>query len=65
MKIKEALKKIGAPTTAKDLGVTDEQIVRALMMAHDVRKDRYTILGESGLTKEAAEKLAHITGVIS
>ncbi|MDD5502319.1 MAG: NAD(P)-dependent glycerol-1-phosphate dehydrogenase [Candidatus Thermoplasmatota archaeon] len=65
MKIKEALKRIGAPTTAKDLGVTDEQIVRALMMAHEIRKDRYTILGEGGLTKEAAENLAHITGVIS
>lgn len=65
MKIRDALKIIGAPISAKGLGVTDEEVVRALVMAHEIRKDRYTILGESGLTKEAAEKLARITGVIS
>jgi len=64
-KIRDALKIIGAPTTAKGLGVTDEEVVRALVMAHGIRKDRYTILGESGLTKEAAANLARITGIIS
>ena len=34
-------------------------------MAHAIRPERYTILGESGLTWEAAEKLAKITGVIN
>jgi len=62
-KIKEVLKVIGAPTTAKELGVEDEYIIRALVEAHKIRP-RYTILGDTGLTWEAAERLARVTGVI-
>ncbi len=61
--IKEALEKIKAPTTAEELGVTDKELITALTMAHKIR-DRYTILGESGLTEMAATKLAKVTGVI-
>jgi len=61
--IKKVLKVIGAPTTAKELGVEDEYIVRALVEAHKIRP-RYTILGDTGLTWEAAERLARVTGVI-
>lgn len=62
-KIKRVLKRIGAPTTAKELGVKDDDIIKALTLAHKIRP-RYTILGEKGLTVEAAENLARITGVI-
>ncbi|MEM2944525.1 MAG: NAD(P)-dependent glycerol-1-phosphate dehydrogenase [Methanomassiliicoccales archaeon] len=64
MRIKSALSKIGAPTNASQLGVTKEEIIEALVNAHKIRPDRFTILGTSGLTYEAAEKLARITGVI-
>jgi glycerol-1-phosphate dehydrogenase [NAD(P)+] len=63
-RIRSALLHIGAPTTAKELGVSQEQIVEALVKAHSVRPDRYTILGDRGLTSEAAERLATLTGVI-
>lgn len=63
-KIKKVLKKIGLPTTAKELGVKDVDVINALTIAHKIRTDRYTILGESGLTYEAAEKLARETEVI-
>ncbi len=62
-KIRSVLRKIGAPTTARELGVKPEDIVKALTIAHKIRP-RYTILGEKGLTIEAAERLARITGVI-
>lgn len=62
-KVKRILKKIGAPTTAKELGIPDDIIIKALTIAHKIRK-RYTILGDNGLTWEAAEKLARATGVI-
>ena len=62
--IREVLHRIGAPITAKELGIDSEYIVEALTKAHSVRPERYTILGESGLTKEAAQKVASITGVI-
>ena len=62
--IKEFLQKIGAPTTAKELGIPPEYILKALTSAHSLRPERYTILGESGLTREAALRVATITGVI-
>ena len=63
-RIKRIVKKLGLPTTAKELGVRDVDIIKALTIAHKIRPERYTILGETGLTWEAAEKLAKITGVI-
>ncbi len=63
-RLKSALRTIGAPTTAKELGVTAEEIVGALVAAHRIRPERYTILGDNGLTREAAERLATVTGVI-
>ncbi|RKX81297.1 MAG: NAD(P)-dependent glycerol-1-phosphate dehydrogenase, partial [Spirochaetes bacterium] len=61
--IKNAIKDIGAPTTARELGVSKEDIVEALMMAPKVRPDRYTILGADGISREAAEHLVKVTGV--
>ena len=62
--IKDVLHRIGAPTSADELGIDREYILEALTRAHSIRPERYTILGESGLTKEAAERVASITGVI-
>src|SRR6266550_212662 len=62
--VRDALLAIGAPTTARALGVTDDEIVQALTHAHEINKERYTILGDEGLTLEAAERLAKITKVI-
>jgi glycerol-1-phosphate dehydrogenase [NAD(P)+] len=62
--IKEVLHSIGAPTNAKELGIEPECVIEALTTAHSMRPERYTILGDSGLTKEAAHRLAAVTGVI-
>ncbi len=64
-KIKKTLREVGAPTTAKELGIDDYHIIKALTIAHKIRPERYTILGETGLTWKAAENLAKKTGVIS
>jgi glycerol-1-phosphate dehydrogenase [NAD(P)+] len=58
------LKTIGAPTTAKELRIPKKKIIEALLNAQKIRPERYTILGEQGLTYDAAKKLAKITGVI-
>lgn len=63
-RIRRILKLLGAPTTAKELGVSREKIVEALTIAHRIRPERYTILGRDGLSPEAAEALAVRTGVI-
>lgn len=62
--IRNTLKTIGAPTNAEELGIKEEYIIKALLHAHNIRPERYTILG-TGLTPEAAEKVARITKVIS
>jgi glycerol-1-phosphate dehydrogenase [NAD(P)+] len=61
--IRTALKTIGAPTCAAELGIKEEYIIKALLHAHEIRPERYTILG-TGLTCEAAKKVARITEVI-
>ncbi|AIF69475.1 glycerol-1-phosphate dehydrogenase [Palaeococcus pacificus DY20341] len=63
-KIRDTLKRVNAPTNAYELGIEPEYIIEALTIAHTIRPDRYTILGKEGLTKEAAEKAAKITGII-
>jgi glycerol-1-phosphate dehydrogenase [NAD(P)+] len=62
--IRDFLEKIGAPTTAKELDIEPQYILRALTMAHSIRPERYTILGESGLSTDAAKKAATMTRVI-
>lgn len=63
-KVRRVLRDIGAPVTARELGVPEDAIVEALTIAHKIRPERYTILGTDGLSREAAEKLALETGVI-
>lgn len=63
--IKDTLKKAGAPTTAEELGVESESIVKALVNACSIRPERYTILNVKKLDYDSAKKLAKITDVIS
>ena len=62
--IRDTLRTIKAPVNAQELGIEPEYIIKALMEAHNIRKERYTILGDRGLTEAAAIKLARKTGVI-
>ena len=62
--LKDKLQTIGVPTTAKELHVDEDCIIDALVLARDIRPDRYTILNVKNLDKSAAKKLASLTGVI-
>jgi len=62
--IQSTLKAVKAPTNAQDLGIDPEDIIDALTIAHTIRPERYTILGDNGLTREAAINLATKTEVI-
>lgn len=63
-RIVENLKRLGCPTTAQEMGIPDDVIIKALLTAKDINKDRYTILNEANLDEEKARELARITGVI-
>ncbi|MCL1977651.1 MAG: NAD(P)-dependent glycerol-1-phosphate dehydrogenase [Candidatus Bathyarchaeota archaeon] len=63
-RIRDALKQIGAPTTAKELGVKDEDVVKALELASTIRPERYTILHKLLPNYEACQTVAKATKVI-
>ena len=63
-KIIKTLKDVGAPTTAKQIQLKSNMIVEALMIAQELRPERYTILKEIKMTKKVAMNLAKITKVI-
>ena len=63
-KIIKTLKDVGAPTTAKQIGLESNMIIEALMFAQELRPERYTILKEIKMTKKVAMNLAKITKVI-
>ena len=63
-KIIKTLKDVGAPTTAKQIGLKSDMIIEALMIAQGLRPKRYTILKEIKMTKRVAMNLAKITKVI-
>lgn len=63
-RIKETLETVGAPTNADGLGLSKEDVVKALFMASSIRPERYTILNKLNLSLEKCEEVAKVTGVI-
>ena len=62
--VKRALKDVGAPVTAAEIDVTDDEAVDALVVAASIRPDRYTILSKLKLDEDGARRVASETGVI-
>jgi glycerol-1-phosphate dehydrogenase [NAD(P)+] len=63
-KITKTLKNVGAPTTAKEIGLAQNMLTRALVIAQSLRPERYTILKEIQMTEKKAFDLAKSTNVI-
>jgi len=63
-RVRSALKNVGAPTEASQIGVDDSMVIESLMKASSIRPDRYTILSKKKLTRATASALAKSTGVI-
>ena len=64
-RVKDTLKRLGAPTTASELGAKNDDIIKALELAGTIRPDRYTILQKLNMDYEACEKVAKATGIIN
>ncbi len=62
--IKKSLAVVGAPTTARELGVDQDMLVNALVKAKEIR-DRYTILNRKPLDAQKAIELCRATGIFS
>jgi glycerol-1-phosphate dehydrogenase [NAD(P)+] len=63
-KIVRTLKDVGAPTTAKKIGLKPDTLAKALTIAQDLRPERYTILKEVDMTLKKAIALAKSTNVV-
>ena len=63
-RIVKTLKDVGAPTTAKQIGISPSVIIEALTIAQGLRPERYTILKQIKMTEKKASSLASSTGVI-
>ena len=63
-KIVKTLKNVGAPTTAKEIGLKSKVLAKALTIAQSLRPERYTILSEKKITESSALKLAKLTKVL-
>ncbi len=62
--IVKALECIGAPTKAKEIGISDEDTVKAIVNAGGIRPDRYTILNKVKVDESKARRIARMTNVI-
>ncbi len=62
--ISSALKKMGAPIRAKDIGLTEDQVVKALVKAQSLRPERYTILSKIKMDEKMALRLAKSVNVL-
>lgn len=63
-KIVQTLKDVGAPTSAKQIGLKSDEVITALTIAQGLRPERYTILKEIEMTERKAVDLAKATKVI-
>ena len=61
--VRSALKRVGAPTRASQIGIEEDEVVRALLGAEAIRPDRYTILSVAKLDRHSAATLARETAV--
>jgi glycerol-1-phosphate dehydrogenase [NAD(P)+] len=58
------LENVKAPVKANQIKVTEKDIIQSLIMAQDLRPDRYTILSKTKLNKKSAYELAKSEKVI-
>ncbi|MCW1296958.1 MAG: sn-glycerol-1-phosphate dehydrogenase [Candidatus Parvarchaeota archaeon] len=62
-KAKRLMKKVGLPTTAKELGYDKETILEALLKSKEMRPERYTIVKHKKIDRKTALKAIEATGI--
>ena len=61
--IRNSLCNVGAPTTAAEIGISERDVVRALVAAQSLRPERYTVLSKVKMDPDSALRLARSTAV--
>ncbi|HEY7228171.1 MAG TPA: sn-glycerol-1-phosphate dehydrogenase [Nitrososphaeraceae archaeon] len=60
----KTLENIKAPTTAKEIDVTEKEIIKSLLIAQSLRPERYTILNKIKMDQDLARSIAKSVSVI-
>ena len=63
-RMRKSISEAGGPATARELGLSDDDVVEGILAAPSVRPERYTILHKLRLDAVQARALAKETGVI-
>jgi glycerol-1-phosphate dehydrogenase [NAD(P)+] len=63
-RIRDVLENVKAPVKANQINLTENDVVRSLLIAQDLRPERYTILSKTKLDKKSAYELAKSAKVI-
>ena len=63
-RIISVLENVKAPVKANQIQVSEKDVIQSLIMAQDLRPDRYTILSKTKLNKKSAYELAKSAKVI-
>ena len=63
-RVRSALRNVGAPVDASQIGIDDSKVIESLTRASSIRPERYTILSRRKLSRRSAASLARSTGVI-
>lgn len=56
-RVRESLRLIGAPTSAREIGLERDVLIEAIMKAPKIRPDRYTVLTTIGLDRKKIEDI--------
>ena len=62
--LSDAYTKMGLSIRVKDYGISESTIINSLSTAHGIRPERYTILGETDISRNACERTLEVTGII-
>ena len=62
--VRSALRNVRAPTSAREIGLDEAQVVDALVKASSIRPERYTILSRAKMDRRRAKLLASATEVV-
>ncbi len=62
-KIRDVMKKLGLPSTAKEMGIDENMAIDALVNSRKIRK-RYTVLDKRNLTRDDAKKALRTVKII-
>jgi glycerol-1-phosphate dehydrogenase [NAD(P)+] len=62
--VRKALESSGCPLSYRQIGLSEDQVIEAVLMAPSIRPERYTILHKLGLKKDEVRELARRTEVV-